>query len=206
MTARKWHIGIVAIVALLPMLAGCAKQPPTTPPPTTGPVAAPPTDRPPSQDQPPTAATPTPPPPRPAAPEPPPPPATTAAPPLKQPPQKAEEFTEHAALRDVLFEPGRVEVGPIGTKIMRENARWLIENPGYLVLIEGHTDYKGRREANVAISERRAKAAMKFLIKEGVPEARITIVGYGSERPVCPDKTESCAAKNRRVHFLVKPQ
>jgi peptidoglycan-associated lipoprotein len=203
MTARKWHIGIVAIVALLPMLAGCAKQPPTTPPPTTGPVAAPPADRPPSQDQPPTAATPTPPPPRPAAPEP------TAAPPapaLKQPPQKAEEFTEHAALRDVLFEPGRVEVGPIGTKIMRENARWLIENPGYLVLIEGHTDYKGRREANVAISERRAKAAMKFLIKEGVPEARITIVGYGSERPVCPDKTDSCAAKNRRVHFRVKPQ
>ena len=89
---------------------------------------------------------------------------------------------------------------------MRDNARWLLENQGYLVLIEGHTDYRGTREANLAIGERRAKAAMNFLAKEGVPETRLQTISYGSDRPVCAERTEACAAKNRRVHFLVKPQ
>jgi peptidoglycan-associated lipoprotein len=47
---------------------------------------------------------------------------------------------------------------------------------------------------------------MAFLIKEGVPMARIQIVSVGTNRPVCAERTEACAAQNRRVHFLVKPQ
>jgi outer membrane protein OmpA-like peptidoglycan-associated protein len=47
---------------------------------------------------------------------------------------------------------------------------------------------------------------VSFLLKEGVPDTRLWTVSYGSDRPVCAEKTEACAAKNRRVHFRVKKQ
>ncbi len=58
----------------------------------------------------------------------------------------------------------------------------------------------------MAMGERRALAARDFLVKAGVSETRLQIVSHGSDRPVCPQKTEACAARNRRVHFLVKSQ
>jgi outer membrane protein OmpA-like peptidoglycan-associated protein len=42
-----------------------------------------------------------------------------------------------------------------------------VENPGHLILIEGHTDYTGTRERNFAMGERRAQAAAGALVKEG---------------------------------------
>jgi peptidoglycan-associated lipoprotein len=111
---------------------------------------------------------------------------------------------EEPALKDVLFEPGHTKIGPQGTAIMKSNAGWLIEHADSAVLIEGHSDWKGTHEANMAIGERRAQAARSFLVKAGVSETRIQIVSYGSDRPLCPQKMAACAARNRRVHFLVK--
>jgi peptidoglycan-associated lipoprotein len=113
---------------------------------------------------------------------------------------------EEPALKDVLFEPGHTEIGRQGTVVMKNNAGWLIEHPTTEVLIEGHTDWKGTADANMAVGERRAMAAKDFLVKAGISETRIQIVSLGSDRPVCPQKTEACAARNRRVHFLVKSQ
>jgi peptidoglycan-associated lipoprotein len=77
----------------------------------------------------------------------------------------------------------------------------MVENPGYLILIEGHADYKGTRESNLAMAERRAKAAASALVKDGVPGTRMWTVSHGSDRPVCAEKTDACAAKNRRVQL-----
>jgi len=118
----------------------------------------------------------------------------------------AADFTDEPALKDVLFDPGRADIGRNGLRLMKDNARWLLENPGNLVLIEGHTDYKGTREANLAIGERRAKAVVSFLLKEGVPDTRLWTISHGSDQPMCLEKTDACAAKNRRVHFKVKKQ
>jgi len=107
------------------------------------------------------------------------------------------------ALKDVFFESGHTEIGRQGTVIMRGNAGWLIEHSTVLVLIEGHSDWKGPADANMAVGERRALAARDFLVKAGVSDSRIQVVSHGSERPVCPQRTEACAARNRRVHFLV---
>lgn len=79
-------------------------------------------------------------------------------------------------------------------------------NAGHLVLIEGHADERGTNEYNLALGERRAKAAMNYLVAQGVPAARFTLISYGEERPVCRERTEQCWAQNRRAHFLVKPQ
>ncbi|MDP2701178.1 MAG: OmpA family protein, partial [Candidatus Rokubacteria bacterium] len=73
-----------------------------------------------------------------------------------------------------------------------------------LVLIEGHADERGTNEYNLALGEKRAKAAMNYLVAQGVQASRITIISYGKERPVCTEKTEACWAKNRRDNFLTK--
>jgi len=73
-----------------------------------------------------------------------------------------------------------------------------------LVLIEGNTDERGTAEYNLALGERRAKAAMNYLVAQGIQANRITIISYGKERPVCTESTEACWAQNRRADFLTK--
>ena len=194
---RRSNVAVLMVLAVLPPLAGCAQQAPkTTTPSATAPKepeATPPSQQPAVQEQ------------RPAA-QPPSSSVAAAAPLTSGPPQNIEEFTDEPALKDVFFEPGRADIGRNGATIMLGNARWLVDNRDFLVLIEGHTDYKGTREGNLAIAERRAKAAASFLMTMGVPDTRLWTVSYGSDRPVCAEKSDACAAKSRRVHFRVKRQ
>jgi len=192
-TRRGWSLGLAL---LLFTLAGCAKQ--TVPIESAAPTSPAPPAAPPER--------PTPPPPPPAvAPTPPPPPAAARAP--GEPSRtSSQNFVEEPALKDVLFDSGHTEIGRQGLVIMKANAVWLTDHADRLVLIEGHSDYQGTPEANKLAGEKRATAAKDYLVKAGVSETRIQTVSYGSERPVCAQKTPACAARNRRVHFLVKLQ
>jgi peptidoglycan-associated lipoprotein len=71
------------------------------------------------------------------------------------------------------------------------------------IRVEGHTDERGSDEYNLALAQRRAAAAKRFLVSRGVAEARIETVSYGEERPVCGEHDESCWSKNRRDEFVV---
>jgi peptidoglycan-associated lipoprotein len=85
-----------------------------------------------------------------------------------------------------------------------DNAAYLKANPDQFLLIEGHCDERGTIEYNLALGERRTKAATNYLVAQGIEARRISIVSYGKERPVCTERTEACWAKNRRAHFLTK--
>ncbi|MBI1734065.1 MAG: peptidoglycan-associated lipoprotein Pal [Candidatus Rokubacteria bacterium] len=193
---------IVSALVLVVALAGCAKRPATTaavaPAPTGTGATTGPTTMQPSQ---PTTTTP------PAAMQPSTPP-TTAAPttttPAPGPRPSPREFVSTPNLRDVFFDFDKYDIRPEDAKTLDSNAQWLKSNPNQLVLIEGHCDERGTNEYNLALGERRAKAAMNYLVSQGVQASRITIISYGEERPTCSDKNESCWAKNRRAHFLVK--
>jgi outer membrane protein OmpA-like peptidoglycan-associated protein len=115
-----------------------------------------------------------------------------------------EDFADEPALKDVFFDPGQTGIGTIGASVIRRNARWMVENSGYLILIEGHSDSRGSRESSREAGEGRATAAATALVKAGVPGTRMWTVSHGSDRPMCAEKTDACAAKNRRVHFRVK--
>jgi peptidoglycan-associated lipoprotein len=71
------------------------------------------------------------------------------------------------------------------------------------IRVEGHTDERGSDEYNLALGQRRAAAARKFLVSRGIEEGRIETVSYGEERPACAEHEESCWAKNRRDEFVV---
>ncbi len=103
----------------------------------------------------------------------------------------------------VYFATDRWELSPEAQATLRAQAGWLIRNPQYLVLIEGHADERGTREYNIALGERRAEAVRAFLVGEGVAAQRIRTVSYGKERPVeaCPEPR--CWDKNRRAVTVV---
>ena len=119
-------------------------------------------------------------------------------------PALSSDFVELPALADVRFRPGLITVGKADAKALDAVVRWLTENPGAEVRIEGHTDDLGNQASNLAVGEKRAMSVMRYLVSKGLEPHRISIVSYGSARPVCAEKTEICRAKNRRAHFLVK--
>lgn len=146
-----------------------------------------------------------------ADPSPPPPPvAPKPAPdrPIALP--RVRDYEPIPQLRDIYFDVGTAEIRPGDTKILDANAAWLRANPTYLVLIEGHADNRGatnrKNELNMDLAERRAQAAMKYLVAHGVDPSRITILSYGEERPLCAESSERCWRLNRRSRFLVKPR
>ena len=77
----------------------------------------------------------------------------------------------------------------------------LQEFPNTKFVIEGNCDERGSAEYNLALGDRRAKAAEEFLVQIGVPAARLSTISYGQERPVCTDHNENCWQKNRRAHL-----
>lgn len=79
----------------------------------------------------------------------------------------------------------------------------LQEFPNTKFVVEGNCDERGSAEYNLALGERRAKAAKEFLTQIGVPAERLTTISYGQERPVCTAHDESCWQKNRRAHLSV---
>ena len=70
--------------------------------------------------------------------------------------------------------------------------------------IEGHCDERGSAEYNLALGERRAKAAQKYLTTMGVQPERLATVSYGKERPAVQGSNESAWAKNRRDEFVIQ--
>jgi peptidoglycan-associated lipoprotein len=177
---------VVPLLALTLFLVGCPKRPATT-------VAVAPA---------PAAPTPAP-----AAPAPAPAPAmpAPAAPaPAPAPMVRPSEFAPNPNLKAIYFDFDKYDVRPSDAKILDGNAAWLKTSADNLVLIEGNCDERGTAEYNLALGEKRAKAAMNYLVAQGIQASRVTIISYGKERPVCTEKSEACWAQNRRDNFLTK--
>jgi OOP family OmpA-OmpF porin len=77
----------------------------------------------------------------------------------------------------------------------------LNNNPGMNVELQGHTDNRGTKKFNQALSEKRAVAVMDYLIKKGIAPSRLTAVGYGFSRPMASNDTDQGRAQNRRVEL-----
>lgn len=71
------------------------------------------------------------------------------------------------------------------------------------ITLEGHTDERGSEEYNLALGERRANAAMQYLVDLGVPTGRMITVSFGEGSPAVQGNDESAWRWNRRVDFKV---
>ena len=71
------------------------------------------------------------------------------------------------------------------------------------MIIEGHCDERGTREYNLALGERRAKAAKDYLVSTGVAASRVSTISYGKEHPEFLESNEEAWSKNRRAVTVV---
>lgn len=83
------------------------------------------------------------------------------------------------------------------------NAEYLLKKYNGKIQVEGHCDERGSDEYNLALGEKRAKAALNYLTTLGVPADRLTFISYGKEKPADPGHDEAAWAKNRRAEFVI---
>lgn len=86
-----------------------------------------------------------------------------------------------------------------GQSVLSQHAQFLQANPSARVVIAGHTDERGSREYNMALGERRARAAQSYLTGQGISADRTEAVSYGEDQPADPGHNEAAWAKNRRA-------
>jgi len=103
----------------------------------------------------------------------------------------------------VLFAVDTSTLTPEGRTTLSGQAKWLMDNPEYAAIIEGHADEQGTREYNLALGARRANAVAEFLISQGIAGSRLRTLTYGKERPIEVCSAEACYAKNRRAVTVI---
>lgn len=105
-------------------------------------------------------------------------------------------------LQPLYFDFDKYALRPGDREILNRNARVLKDNPTAKIRIEGNCDERGTVEYNLALGERRARAARDYLINLGIDPDRITIITYGKERANhCYN--EDCWSKDRRDDFMI---
>jgi peptidoglycan-associated lipoprotein len=139
-------------------------------------------------------------------PSPPPPTETTTTPP--PPPAEQAQNTEPTetapGLQDAFFDYDESAIRADARAALEANGRYLERNASMNVIIEGHCDERGSVEYNLALGERRARAAKDFLVSYGIAPTRMTTISYGKERPFAQGHNEEAWAQNRRAHFVQK--
>jgi peptidoglycan-associated lipoprotein len=118
------------------------------------------------------------------------------------PPDTVAYFNQVVGDR-VFFGFDRHDLDAEARRTLSGQAEWLRNNPDTRVTVEGHADERGTREYNLALGARRANAARRFLVAEGVQPGRIETVSYGKERPVALCSAERCWSQNRRAVTVV---
>jgi OmpA-OmpF porin, OOP family len=108
-------------------------------------------------------------------------------------------------LEGIEFDSGSDRLRPSSDSTLRQVAEALKAKPELKVEVEGHTDNVGADAANLALSERRAKAVSTRLVALGVPVGQLTSAGYGASRPIASNDTPEGRQRNRRVE-LVRPE
>lgn len=108
-----------------------------------------------------------------------------------------------AVLNNLFFDVDKYELKEKSSPELQKILRFLRENPRIRVEIGGHTDNSGSAEHNRELSEKRARSVHDFLVKQGISEARLVTKGYGPDRPIASNDTETGRQQNRRIEFRI---
>jgi len=119
---------------------------------------------------------------------------------------KVDKFgCPQTATLHVTFPPDEYKVTQDVLDDVKKFAEFLKENPGYQVIIYGHTDSRGSAEDNKILSQKRADSVKEALIEHGISETRLTAIGMGEEHPIADNTFKAGRQKNRRIEVeLIK--
>jgi len=122
--------------------------------------------------------------------------AQTTSPATMTPQERATLNDRLTRLEDALFDYDKATIRSDATTVLKDDVgviRGILASyPSQKLVIEGHADERGSEEYNVALGDKRARAAEEFLTTMGIPDGQLTVISYGKDHPVCTDQTEAC--------------
>ena len=106
-------------------------------------------------------------------------------------------------LKNIYFEVSKSDLLPASYSELNKLVSMMQDNPMMVIRLEGHTDVVGDPQANLELSQDRVDACQTYLVKQGIPSARIEATGFGDTKPIVKKGTDEERKVNRRVEFLV---
>ncbi len=103
----------------------------------------------------------------------------------------------------VYFDYNKYNIKPEYRDVLQQKAELMKQYPSIRVRIEGNCDARGTKEYNLALGERRARAAYEYMVRLGVPADQLDLISFGKERPAVMGSGEKVWAQNRRDEFNV---
>jgi outer membrane protein OmpA-like peptidoglycan-associated protein len=79
----------------------------------------------------------------------------------------------------------------------------LKENPGMIIQLEGHTDFRGNAALNTKLSQDRVEEVKKYLVNKGIKKQRVKVKAFGGSMPLTTENTEEAQQMNRRVEVRI---
>jgi len=120
---------------------------------------------------------------------------------------EAKALQEAAALKfeaeSIFFDFDKSSIREEYRPLLEKAGAFLKDDTSIRIRIEGNCDKRGSNEYNLALGERRAHSAKRFLVSLGIAPDRIETVSYGEERPLALGDSEDAWAKNRRDDFMI---
>jgi peptidoglycan-associated lipoprotein len=118
---------------------------------------------------------------------------------------KAAAILKELQIPDVNFDYDKYNLTPAARAILKAGAPAYLTYREYKLVVEGHCDERGTVEYNLALGQKRADEAAKYLADLGIEKDRIKTISYGKEMPLDKGSNEEAWAKNRRAHFVIFP-
>lgn len=126
---------------------------------------------------------------------------------LREEAARKEALAREAALKklkleSIYFDFDQGNIRDDQKETMAKNSEWLKANPKVKIRVEGNCDERGTAEYNLALGQKRADAAKKYLEGLGISGDRMQTISFGLERPLDRGHNEAAWAKNRRDDFV----
>ena len=106
-------------------------------------------------------------------------------------------------LNNIFFDFDKTVLKPESYPELNRIISVMKEKSGMQIEIAGHADATGPESYNLRLSERRARAVVQYLTREGIESGRISVVFHGESKPVAPNTTPDGRRRNRRVEFKI---
>jgi peptidoglycan-associated lipoprotein len=129
-------------------------------------------------------------------------PQTPSTPPEIPQEQVTKKEIKQDDLKPVFFDFDKYDLRSGDRETLNKNAMMLKDYPMARIRIEGNCDERGTVEYNLALGEKRARAAMEYLVNLGIDGSRISIITYGKER-ASHCQNDACWSMDRRDDFVI---
>ncbi len=117
----------------------------------------------------------------------------------QEPSIRGVEVENNIALETVNFAFDSSAISDEVLVTLKNNVKYLKDNPKVNVVIEGHCDERGTTEYNLALGQKRAVKVKEIYVQLGIKAKRIVTMSYGKEMPIDKRHNEAAWAKNRRA-------